>query len=77
MLVEPTDLRHTHTMHVNGSQWLGEPTNREPGKCTAVRWFPFEQLPARTIDYPAAGIHAFRAGVAFSTRGWSDLTPEA
>jgi 8-oxo-dGTP diphosphatase len=81
--IEPADLRHVHTMHVNGSgaeprlglffearRWVGEPGNREPDKCSAVRWFPLANLPERIIDYPAAGIDAYRTGVAFSVRGW-------
>lgn len=84
VMIDPTDLRHVHTIHVNGSgpeprlglffathHWIGEPTNREPDKCSAVAWFALDQLPNRTIDYPAAGIHAYRNGIPFSTRGWS------
>ena len=83
VLIEPTDLHHVHTIHVNGSgpeprlglffethRWIGEPTNREPNKCSAVRWFPLDALPEHLIDYPAAGIHAYRDGIPFSTRGW-------
>lgn len=83
VLMQPTDLRHVHTVHVNGSgpearlglffearRWIGEPTNREPEKCSAIRWFPLDALPTELIDYPAAGIHAYRTGTAFSTRGW-------
>lgn len=83
VLIDPADLRHVHTIHVNGSgpeprlglffathHWIGEPTNREPTKCSGVAWFLLHQLPDRIIDYPAAGIHAYRDGVPFSTRGW-------
>lgn len=83
VLINPTDLRHVHTIHVNGSgpeprlglffetrRWLGEPTNREPGKCSAVGWFPLHRLPSRLIDYPAQGVHAYRNGTTFSIHGW-------
>lgn len=86
VLVDPADLRCVHTIHVNGSgpeprlglffetrRWTGEPVNREPDKCAAVRWFPLDDLPDTIIDYPAAGIHAYRDGVPFSVRGWSSL----
>jgi 8-oxo-dGTP diphosphatase len=82
--VQPNDLHHVHTLHVNGSgpeprlglffesrRWIGEPTNREPGKCSAVRWFRLDALPDQLIDYPAAGIRAYRAGVSFSVHGWT------
>ncbi|TDQ04866.1 NUDIX hydrolase [Labedaea rhizosphaerae] len=87
VLVAPSDLRHVHTMHVSGSgpeprlglffearRWVGEPTNREPDKCSAVRWFPLSNLPERLIPYPAAGIDAYRQGLVFSTRGWNRET---
>jgi 8-oxo-dGTP diphosphatase len=85
VLIDPSDLHHVHTIHVNGSgpeprlglffhthRWIGEPTNREPHKCSAVRWFPIDQLPDDLIDYPAQGIHAYRSGSTFSTHGWQD-----
>jgi 8-oxo-dGTP diphosphatase len=84
VLIDPADLDHVHTIHVNGSgpeprlglffatsRWIGEPVNREPDKCRAVRWFPLTALPERIIDYPAAGISAYRTGSRFSIRGWS------
>jgi 8-oxo-dGTP pyrophosphatase MutT (NUDIX family) len=90
VLIDPADLEHVHTIHVNGSgpeprlglffatsRWIGEPVNREPDKCRAVRWFPLTGLPERIIDYPAAGIDAYRRGSRFSVRGWSTArTPE-
>jgi 8-oxo-dGTP diphosphatase len=84
VLIQAADLRHVHTLHVNGSgpeprlglffearRWLGEPTNREPDKCSAVRWFALDTLPAQLIDYPAAGIHAYQHGVPFGIQGWN------
>lgn len=83
VLIQPCELRHVHTVHVNGSgpearlglffetrHWIGAPTNREPEKCSAVRWFPLDNLPEEIIDYPAAGIHSYRTGTAFSIHGW-------
>ncbi|MGH3875200.1 MAG: DNA mismatch repair protein MutT, partial [Pseudonocardiaceae bacterium] len=76
--------RHVNTLHVNGSgpeprlgvffetrRWVGEPTNREPAKCSAVTWFPLDTLPEELIDYPAAGIAAYRGDVPFSIHGWT------
>ncbi|GAA3858558.1 hypothetical protein GCM10022243_25270 [Saccharothrix violaceirubra] len=81
--IDPAHLRLVHTLHVNGSgleprlglffealRWTGEPTNREPDKCSAVDWFPLDALPDDLIDYPAAGIDAYRTGIAFSAHGW-------
>lgn len=84
VFIDPTDLQHVHTMHVNGSgpearlglffvaeRWLGEPSNREPDKCRTVGWFELTALPARMIDYPAAGIDGYLRGRTFSIRGWN------
>lgn len=82
--IDPADLRLVHTTHVNGSgpeprlglffathRWTGQPDNCEPDKCSAIAWFHLDQLPEQIIDYPAAGIHAFRTNTAFSTLGWT------
>lgn len=84
VLLDPHELRHVHTLHVNGSgpeprlgvffeakRWIGDPVNREPEKCSAVCWFPLNDLPANLIAYPAAGIDAYRSGQAFGTLGWT------
>ncbi|WP_433270787.1 NUDIX hydrolase [Actinosynnema sp. CS-041913] len=86
--VDPTHLRLVHTLHVNGSgpeprlglffetsHWTGHPTNQEPDKCSAVDWFPLHDLPDQLIDYPAAGLHAYRTETPFSVHGWQNPTP--
>lgn len=83
VLIDPADLCHVHTTHVNGSgpesrlglffethHWIGEPTNREPNKCGDIAWFSLGVLPDQLIEYPGAGIHAYRHNVAFSVLGW-------
>lgn len=83
VLIEPADLRHVHTLHVNGSgpeprlglffesrHWLGEPTNREPAKCSGLAWYPLDELPEGVIEYPAAGLGAYRLGTPFAIHGW-------
>lgn len=84
VLIQAADMRHVHTLHVNGSgpeprlglffearRWIGDPTNREPDKCSGVRWFALDALPDQLIDYPAAGIRAYQHGVPFSAQGWN------
>ncbi|HWE90336.1 MAG TPA: NUDIX domain-containing protein [Pseudonocardiaceae bacterium] len=83
VLIDATDLRHVHTIHVNGSgpepriglffrtcRWTGEPVNREPDKCSATAWFALDALPDQLIEYPAVGIRAYRQRLAFSVLGW-------
>jgi 8-oxo-dGTP diphosphatase len=77
-----------HTIHVNGSgpeprlalfftttRWTGRPTNLEPDKCSAIQWFTLDDLPHEIIEYPAAGIHAYRNGIHFSIHGWTPTAP--
>lgn len=90
VFVEPDTLRHVHTVHVAGSgpvprlgmffearRWIGEPVNREPDKCSAVGWFPLNNLPGEVIPYPLAGIRAYVDGVSFGLLGWTDYQQPA
>ncbi len=84
VLISPDDLRHVHTLHVNGSgpeprlgvffetqRWVGEPVNREPKKCSSIAWFATDELPGNLIAYPAAGIRSYLTGSTFEVLGWS------
>ncbi|MCP3801876.1 NUDIX domain-containing protein [Allokutzneria sp. A3M-2-11 16] len=88
VLVTLEALEFVHLAHVHGSgpeprigvffaahTWVGEPTNREPDKCSALAWCPLNDLPADVIPYPLAGIQAYRTGRRHSVLGWTDLTP--
>lgn len=90
VVIDPVDLHHVHTTHVNGCgpeprlglffltrRWIGQPGNREPEKCFTVGWFALNALPDEIIDYPAAGIDAYRDGVLFGTQGWVDQSAAA
>ncbi|SDM96798.1 mutator mutT protein [Lentzea albidocapillata subsp. violacea] len=84
VVIERGDLRHVHTFHANGSgveprlglffevrRWSGEPVNREPEKCSELRWFGLDALPEDTLSYPAAGITGYLAGESFGLLGWA------
>ncbi|MGI6870648.1 NUDIX hydrolase [Amycolatopsis sp. 3B14] len=83
VFIDPSDLQHVHTLHVNGSgaeprlglsflaaNWAGTPVNCEPDNCSAIGWFPLDNLPASVIEYPAADIHAYLSDQPFATLGW-------
>jgi 8-oxo-dGTP pyrophosphatase MutT (NUDIX family) len=85
VVIDPADLRVVHVTHVAGSgpeprrgvflhagRGEGEPYNAEPEKCSAVQWFPVDQLgDLDIIEYPAVGIDAFLSGSAsYSEHGW-------
>lgn len=65
------DPNHGSGVFFEAQHWLGDPVNREPEKCSAVRWFSLDDLPANLIAYPAAGINAYINGQAFGTLGWT------
>jgi ADP-ribose pyrophosphatase YjhB (NUDIX family) len=86
--VHPADLRCVHALHVQhageeprvgfffeATRWDGEPSNREPDKCSAVRWFPFTGFPDGMIPYPAAGIAGYLQGIPFSMFEMGHDTP--
>jgi ADP-ribose pyrophosphatase YjhB (NUDIX family) len=63
--------RLVHTMHhgtddggrlalfFEAASWTGEPTNREPGKCDALRWFPLLMLPTSgMVPYALAALRS-------------------
>ncbi|MEV0033355.1 NUDIX domain-containing protein [Nocardia sp. NPDC050793] len=55
-------------------RWDGEPENREPDKCSALEWFPLDQLPTDTVPYTAASVELFQRGEHFGLPGWETTT---
>ena len=51
-------------------QWGGMPENREPDKCSELRWFSLGDLPDHLIDYCRAALAHIAAGQPFSVYGW-------
>ncbi|MFC9432466.1 NUDIX domain-containing protein [Nocardia sp. NPDC057030] len=86
VVIDPADLRVVHVAHVAGSgpeprlglflharRWQGQAYNREPDKCSGLRWVGLDEIgELDVIEYPAVGIRAYLEGdvVAFSEHGW-------
>ncbi|NYI07797.1 NUDIX hydrolase [Allostreptomyces psammosilenae] len=85
VVVDPDDLTLAHVVHhhqgggaadrigffFQATRWSGEPVNREPDKCLALRWFPADALPEELIPYPAVGLTAvLKASPGLTTHGW-------
>ena len=79
--IAPEDLDVVHTMHrkstderidffLTAKRWHGEPTNREPHKCSEMRWCRLDDLPDNTIPYVRHAIHNVQRGVTFDSYGW-------
>ena len=47
-------------------QWTGEPAIREPEKCSAMSWFPVDDLPRDMIPNRRRAFLLARTGVAYS-----------
>ena len=52
------------------SNWAGEVTNTEPGKCDQLDWFSLDALPDNTIPYVRRAINNYRRGAWFDSFGW-------
>lgn len=50
--------------------WEGTPQNREPDKCSELRWFPLHELPDHLIDYCRTALSYIAANQPFSVYGW-------
>lgn len=81
VMIDEHDVEFAHVMHNSSSggrvaffftvqRWAGELENREPDKCTGLRWFPFDALPDHMIDYCREALDHINAGQSFSVYGW-------
>ncbi|MFI6900806.1 NUDIX domain-containing protein [Nonomuraea sp. NPDC050394] len=77
--IEAAGLRFVHVMHRSpdrvglffaAGEWAGEPYNAEPHKCSAIGWHLLADLPADTVDYPAAALAAIGRAEPFAVFGW-------
>ena len=86
VLLRPADLAAVGVMHrisndervdcfFVATTWGGTPVNREPEKCSELRWCALDALPANTVPYVRAGLENFRCGVWFAEFGWHDARP--
>lgn len=50
--------------------WIGEPVNREPGKCGGLLWSPIDALPQNMVPYVRAAIEQWQKRNIYSERGW-------
>ncbi|WP_239377220.1 MULTISPECIES: NUDIX domain-containing protein [unclassified Frankia] len=79
--IQPEAVEFAHVMHSSSSGgraaffftvrgWEGEPENHEPDKCSELRWFPLDELPAHMIAYCRTALEHIAAGQPFSVYGW-------
>ncbi|MBV9160658.1 MAG: NUDIX domain-containing protein [Pseudonocardiales bacterium] len=79
--IAPDAIEFAHVMHNSSSggriaffftvrQWEGTPENREPDKCSELRWFPLSALPDHMIAYCRTALEHVLTGQPFSIYGW-------
>lgn len=85
--IHPNNLSVAHVMHrvadqekidwfLVATEWKGEITNCEPGKCDDLSWFPIDSLPENTIPYIKSAIDHWQRGSVFSEFGWQTISQQ-
>jgi len=81
LTIDPADLQLLHLIHrrstderlsffFGASRWQGEPRNCEPHKCSALAWFPHDDLPPNVVPYVRHALAMIAAGRVDSEFGW-------
>ncbi|MFG2445499.1 NUDIX domain-containing protein [Nocardia fluminea] len=79
--IEAADVEFAHVLHSDERvqmfftvrRWTGAVVNREPEKCSELRWFEPGDLPAEIVDYCRVGIGKVMAGEVFFEYGWEPI----
>lgn len=81
VIIDPREVEFSHVMHNSSGggrvaffftvrRWAAEPENREPDKCSGLRWFPLGALPTQLIPYCRTALTHIATDHCFSTFGW-------
>lgn len=79
--VKPKDLELVHIMHRKqdderidyffiANKYSGKIINKEPHKCSDLRWFPLNKLPKNIVPYIRVSIRNYQKGILYSEFGW-------
>ncbi|MRH87488.1 NUDIX domain-containing protein [Nocardia sp. SYP-A9097] len=68
---QPPDEQTRIGFFFHADSWSGEPFNAEPDKCSDLRWFARDEIPADTVPYTSIGLDLFRRGEHFGLAGWT------
>lgn len=53
-------------------KYTGEIENKEPNRCSELKFFPINDLPEKTIPYVAQAIECYQKGIHYSELGFDD-----
>jgi ADP-ribose pyrophosphatase YjhB (NUDIX family) len=58
------------SMFFTTASWLGTPSNKEPHKCSELRWFTLSSLPVNMVPYVRHALVQIQNGEPYSEFGW-------
>lgn len=82
--INPADLKMKVTMHnifptrevvdwfLTTDKYENNIENKEPHKCSELKFFPIDDLPKNIIPYIKQAINCFKEGITYSEWGWDD-----
>jgi 8-oxo-dGTP diphosphatase len=81
VIISPESVEFAHVQHSSSTggraafffivrQWEGTPENREPGKCSGLKWFSLDNLPDHLIGYCQVALACISSHQHFSLYGW-------
>lgn len=85
IVIKPDYLKVVHVMHRKSDfdqservdvyflakKWEGEITNKEPNKCSELKWFEADKLPTNTIKAVRKAVTAVIGKIPYSEFGWN------
>ena len=82
--IEAKNLRVVHVLHRKSidservdvffttDKWEGEIENKEPNKCSELKWFDINNLPKNLVPYIKFVIEKIKQNVLYSEYGWNE-----
>lgn len=79
VILRPQAVEFAHVLHrapqrielfFKITEWVEEPRNAEPDKCSRIAWFPLAELPDNTIPHIKNALRYIEARKSFSEFGW-------
>lgn len=84
IMIDPSELCFTHLLHgfftedgkeyfdiyFEVSKWQGEPSIREPEKCSDLQWFPLDRLPENLTPSTRLGLAAYTSKLPYAEFGF-------
>jgi len=79
------DLKILHVMHrksidservdifFTANEWIGDLKNKEPHKCSELKWFDVNKLPENVIPYIRKVIQNIKSKKIYSEFGWQNI----